>query len=99
VQCCSDEHLRREILFGPIELLQILVELGLMVGTDPNTDEYMQVKICDFGLSAMRTISASDKVLGLQVSVDASLRVQMCHAVDDLVDPVSEPWHHIQNRT
>jgi calcium/calmodulin-dependent protein kinase I len=32
----------------------------LMVGRDPNTDEYMQVKICDFGLSAMRTISASD---------------------------------------
>lgn len=32
-----------------------------MVGRDPNTDEYMQIKICDFGLSAMRTVATSEQ--------------------------------------
>jgi len=64
----------------------------LMMGSTPNTDEYMRIKICDFGLSAMRRAEAEDDwAKGMQIiagtqSYMAPEIFLLCTAADEAGD-------------
>lgn len=49
----------------------------LMMGSTPNTDEYMRIKICDFGLSAMRRAEAEDGWAGTGMQIIAGTQSYM----------------------
>ena len=53
----------------------------LMVGREPGTEEYMMLKICDFGLSAQRSEAKSPKEWEKTLQEFCGTQVSLCHSM------------------